>query len=86
MNKLPTEAESSVNRDLHHNMNPDLSEHAVKTIEAVCERGCGEVNQLIEDAKNGREIELLKDFSETETNMIIEELVGIMAVYDQDKC
>jgi hypothetical protein len=66
-------------------MNPALSDHAVKTIEAVCERGCGEVNQLIEDAKNGREIEILKDFSETETNMIIEELVGIMAVYEQDK-
>jgi len=86
MSRLRTEAASSINRKPCHNMNPDLSEHAVKTIEAVCERGCGEVNQLIEDAKNGREIEILKNFSETETNMIIEELVGIMAVYDQDKC
>lgn len=66
-------------------MNPDLSEHAAKTVEAVCERGCDEVKRLIDEAKNGREIEILKNFSETEANMIIEELVGIMAVYDQDK-
>ena len=66
-------------------MNPDLSHQAVETIESLCERGCDEVNRLIDDARNGRQIEVLKDFSDTETSMIIEELVEIMAVYDKDK-
>ena len=71
--------------NLHLDMNPELSHHAVKTIETLCERGCKEVNHLIDDARSGRKIETLRDFSEAETDMIIAELVEIMAVYDKDE-
>ncbi len=65
-------------------MNPNLSKKAVNTIEELCEQGCTQVNQLIDDAKNGKNIEELSEFSSSETNQIIDELSQIMAVYVPD--
>jgi len=63
-------------------MHPDLSPKAIKTIETLCELGCTQVNQLINDATSGKEIEDLADFEPPEVSMIIDELRQIMSVYD----
>ena len=65
-------------------MNPDLSKKAIDTIETLCEAGCTEVNQLLEKARDGNEIEELSDFDKEQINLIIDELDQIMAVYDED--
>lgn len=64
-------------------MNPDLSQKAIDTIESLCQLGCTQVNQLIDDAKNGKNIDVLADFSDSEQHMIIDELGEIMSVYDE---
>ena len=66
-------------------MNPDLSEKAIKKIESLCQQGCTQVNQLLEKAEKGDDIEELSGFSKAETSLIIDELVEIMSVYDEDK-
>lgn len=52
-------------------------------IEELCGLGCTQVNQLIDDAKKGKEIDALSDFNQTEVSLIIEELTLIMSVYDE---
>ena len=64
-------------------MNPDLSQKAIDTIESLCQLGCTQVNQLIDDAKNGKDIKELSGFSHSEQDMIIDELGDIMSVYDE---
>jgi len=64
-------------------MNPDLSQRAIETIESLCKLGCTQVNQLIDDAKNGKDIKQLAEFSHSEQDMIIDELDEIMSVYDE---
>jgi hypothetical protein len=64
-------------------MNPDLSQKAIDTIESLCQLGCTQVNQLIVDAKNGKDIKELAEFSHPEQDMIIDELGEIMSVYDE---
>jgi hypothetical protein len=64
-------------------MNPDLSQKAIDTIESLCQLGCTQVNQLIDDAKNGKDIKELAGFSHSEQDMIIDELGDIMSVYDE---
>jgi hypothetical protein len=66
-------------------MNPALSKKASKKIESLCELGCTQVNQLLEKAEKGDDIEELSEFSIAETRMIIDELIEIMSVYDEDK-
>ena len=63
-------------------MNPDLSPKAIEAIESLCQLGCTQVNQLIDDAKNGKDIKELAEFSHSEQDMIIDELDEIMSVYD----
>lgn len=53
-------------------------------IEKLCGLGCTQVNQLIDDASNGKKIDALADFSQTEVSLIIHELTVIMSVYDND--
>jgi hypothetical protein len=64
-------------------MNPDLSQKAIDTIESLCQLGCTQVNQLIDDAKNGKDIKELAGFSHSEQDLIIDELGDIMSVYDE---
>ena len=66
-------------------MNPDLSEKVVHKIESICGLGCTQVNQLLEKAGNGNEIEELSDFSHSETKQIVDELGKIMSVYENEK-
>ena len=66
-------------------MNPDLSKKSHQKIKSLCRQGCTQVNQLLEKAEKGDDIEELSDFSKAETSMIIDELVEIMSVYDEDK-
>jgi hypothetical protein len=66
-------------------MNPDLSQKAIEKIESLCEMGCTQVNELLEKADKGSDIEELSDFNKTEISMIIDELVKIMSVYEEDK-
>jgi hypothetical protein len=60
-------------------MTPDKKIQA--QIEELCGLGCTQVNQLIDDAKKGKEIDVLADFNQTEVSLIIEELTLIMSVY-----
>lgn len=64
-------------------MNPDLSQKAIDTIESLCQLGCTQVNQLIDDAKSGKDIKELAEFSHSEQDLIIDELGDIMSVYDE---
>lgn len=66
-------------------MHPDLSKKAREKIEALCELGCTQVNQLLEKASNGNDIEELSEFTSSEANLIISELGEIMSVYDVEK-
>lgn len=63
-------------------MNPALSKKARHKIEILCEQGCSEVNQLLEKARAGDELEELSEFTSSEILLIIAELDEIMAVYD----
>jgi len=65
-------------------MNPDLSQKAIDIIESICEAGCTEVNQFLEKARDGSEIEELSNFDRKQINLIIDELDQIMSVYDKD--
>ena len=64
-------------------MNPDLSQKAIEVIESLCQLGCTQVNQLIDDARKGKDIKQLAEFSDSEQDMIIDELGEIMSVYDE---
>ncbi|MBT8118381.1 MAG: hypothetical protein KJN89_01580 [Gammaproteobacteria bacterium] len=66
-------------------MNPDLSKKAVNKIESLCQLGCTQVNELLEKAEKGHDIEELSGFSKTEISMIIDELIEIMSVYEDEK-
>ena len=65
-------------------MAPDLAKKITHKIEALCEQGCTQVNQLLDRAENGKEIEELSEFSQSEVKQIIKELVEIMSVYDDE--
>jgi hypothetical protein len=65
-------------------MHPDLSKKAREKIEAICGLGCTQVNQLLEKAGKGDELEELSAFSSSEKKLIIDELGEIMSVYDDD--
>ena len=67
-------------------MTPDLPEKLIHKIEAICERGCRQVNQLLDKASNGEEIEEFSGYSQSEINQIINELTHIMSVYDGKNC
>ncbi len=62
-------------------MNPSLSKKVSSKIEALCEQGCTQVNQLLEKAKNGKNINELAEFNDSESKQIIDELAQIMSVY-----
>ncbi len=66
-------------------MNPDLSEKVVHKIESICSLGCTQVNQLLDDTGNGKEIKELAGFSHSEAKQIVDELEKIMSVYDSDE-
>ena len=63
-------------------MNPNLSKKVINKIESICGMGCTQVNQFLENASNGNQIEELSDFSHSEVKQIVDELSKIMAVYD----
>ena len=62
-------------------MNPNLSKKAVDKIEALCGKGCSDVNQVLEMAKDGKLLEELAEFSHAEIKQILDELEQIMSVY-----
>ena len=64
-------------------MNPDLSKKALNKIEVLCGKGCSDVNQLLERAKDGKLIEELAEFSHVEIKQILDELEQIMSVYEK---
>ena len=61
---------------------PELSKKAISKIEALCDQGCSQVNELLDKAENGSKLEELSDFSSNEISQIIDELSEIMSVYD----
>lgn len=65
-------------------MKLEHSNKVTKKIESVCEQGCSEVNELLKKAENSNNIEELSEFSNTETQQIIDALGEIMSVYDID--
>jgi hypothetical protein len=64
-------------------MQHDLPKKLEEKIETLCEQGCTQVNQIIDDAKKGGEIEELEEFNGSEVELIIDELSKIMSVYDE---
>ncbi len=58
------------------------SEKVNNKIEALCAQGCTQVNQLLEDAKKGKNITELAEFNDSESKQIIGELTQIMSIYD----
>jgi len=62
----------------------NLSKKVFSKIEALCEQGCTQINQLLENAKNGKNIVELAEFTPSEINQIIDELTHIMSVYNTD--
>lgn len=62
-------------------MNPKLSKKVSHKIEELCAHGCAQVNQLLEDAKNGKDIVERSEFNDSEIRQIIDELTEIMSVY-----
>ena len=64
-------------------MQADLSKKLEEKIETLCEQGCSQVNQILNDAKKGEKIEGLEGFNGTEIKQIIGELSKIMSVYDE---
>lgn len=65
-------------------MHPDLSPQAIHVIETLCAEGCTYVNQLLDNARDGRRIEALDGFRDDEVVLILEELAQIMAVYEKE--
>ena len=61
-----------------------VSDKVSATIEAICERGCSQVNQLLETAKSGHKVDELSEFSEAEIQYIIRKLDQVMAIYNRD--
>jgi hypothetical protein len=61
----------------------DLSKKLEEKIEILCEQGCTQVHQIIDDAKKGDKIEGLEEFNGSEIEQIIDELSKIMSVYDE---
>jgi len=64
-------------------MQHDLPKKLEEKIESLCEQGCSQVNQIIDDAKKGDKIEGLEEFNGSEIEQIIDELSKIMSVYDE---
>ena len=65
-------------------MTTNLSKKVSSKIEALCAQGCTQVNQLLEKAKNGKNIVELTEFNDSESKQIIDELTQIMSVYNTD--
>ena len=62
-------------------MSLSLSKKVSRKIEALCAQGCTRVNQLLEDAAKGKNINELVEFTDSESKQIIDELAQIMSVY-----
>jgi hypothetical protein len=66
-------------------MSKELPEKLTRKIEAICEKGCFQVTQLLLRVYNGDDIEELAEFNEKETKLIIRELEQVMSVYTHCK-
>ena len=51
-------------------------------VDAVCEQGCKHVNACIRALQNGEEFPEVAGMPEGERQLLLQELVAIMAVYD----
>lgn len=61
-----------------------MNQHRINIIvEALCERGCLEVNSIIERLSAGDAVEGTTDLSDEERRQVLLELEAIMAVYDK---
>lgn len=65
-------------------VNPRLSKKVSSKIEALCAQGCTQVNQLLENAANEKNIVELAEFNHSEIRQIIDELAQIMSIYNTD--
>ena len=63
-------------------MPSNLSKKVSSKIESLCAQGCTQVNQLLENAENGKNIIELAEFSHSESKQIIDELAQIMSIYN----
>ena len=53
-----------------------------QAVDQICQNGCNNVNDIIETLSSGKKIEITNNFSDAETNELLNELKSIMAVYD----
>ncbi len=54
-----------------------------KAIESICYKGCTFVNSVIVTLENGKPVDEAENLSQEEITILIKELKGIMAVYNE---
>ena len=62
----------------------ELSLKASNKVEALCEQGCSQINELLDQAKKGKDLDILSDCNTNEVKQIIDELSQIMSIYTDD--
>ena len=59
-----------------------LAPHVQDLVESICEQGCQQVNQVIDDIEKGAEPETPLPLANHEKKQLVTELKAIMSVYD----
>lgn len=63
-------------------MKKTLPEHLLPIVEAFCETGCQNVNEVIEKLEGDAHLEETVELSEQEKILVLNELKSVMSVYD----
>ena len=66
-------------------MSPAYSRKIEDKLESICGQGCSLVNQIIENERNGIDVEELAEFTAAEKRQIIDHLICVMSVYERDE-
>ena len=60
-----------------------LPEHLLKTVELICESGCEQVNQTIDQLQRHEDTEPTSKLNAEEQQQVLAALKNIMSVYDK---
>lgn len=66
-------------------MNQPLPDHLQPVIERICALGCQQVNECIDQLKNGRDPQHTRNLTPEDKRRVLTELISIMAVYNPTK-
>ncbi len=62
-------------------MTQPLSDQVQSIIESICETGCNNVNQIIDQLETGQPTQETEHLTEAERQQVLHELKNIMSVY-----